>query len=147
MNVVRAFGMLGADTTSRRRLLSVTLNPTRDTGAVLQSCLHGFHPGFIPLRGSVEVVDNELRRLHVTLTDPPPKDVFNPAYASAVVVFGIADGESPCRRQLEVGQPFGSVRKFIAVCRISRNSATRNGFCTKPMSPLPANCAETDCSL
>ena len=93
MSVARAFRILGADTTSRMRLLFVTLDPTRDTGALLQSWLHGFHPEFVPLRASSQAVDYELRRLHLASPDEPSGGVPNPAHASAIVVFG-RDGMS-----------------------------------------------------
>ena len=90
MNLATALRSLGADTTEKVRVLFVTLDPARDTAAVLRNWLRGFHPEFIALRGSSASVNDEVKRLKLTpasLQDSSASAI-GPAHASAVVAFG-----------------------------------------------------------
>jgi protein SCO1/2 len=85
--------MLGADSASQLRVMVVSIDPARDTGAVFGEWVGHFHRDFIALRGEKALVDAEITRLGLE----PPAEVIkdsasvDPAHASAVMLFG-ADG-------------------------------------------------------
>jgi len=89
MHLGTALRELGADTAAQLRVLVVSIDPARDTGSVLGDWVHGFHPGFIPLRGDLASIDTALSRLGLSpraalMSEPVTAD---PAHAAAVVAF------------------------------------------------------------
>jgi len=89
MHLGAGLRQLGGDSASQVRVLVVSIDPARDTGAVFATWVRSFHPGFIGLRAPRREVDAEVRRLGFA----PPSDnstdttSVDPAHASAVIAF------------------------------------------------------------
>ena len=91
VNISAALQRLDGDTASRVQVLFVTIDPKRDTGAVLSGWVHAINPSFIALRGDMASVNAELARFGLTPpADAPQSDtVFS--HASAVMAFSRDD--------------------------------------------------------
>lgn len=95
MYLASGLRMLGGDSASQVRVLVISIDPARDTGAVFGEWVRHFHPDFIALRGEKGAVDAEIARLGL---EPPAAIIsdsagVDPAHASAVMLFGV-DGSS-----------------------------------------------------
>jgi protein SCO1/2 len=104
MNIARALKSLGPDTAARIRVLFVSLDPQRDTGAVLDKWLGAFDPRMIGLRGSLASVNNEVARLGLAPLEPVDTSTKDPAHASVVVAFardGLAHFQYPATTNAE----------------------------------------------
>jgi protein SCO1/2 len=88
MNIGRALRSIGGDSAARIRVLFVTLDPKRDTAAVLQKWLGAFDPRIIGLRGAPASVDREVSRLGLAPREPGDTATdAGPAHAAVVVAF------------------------------------------------------------
>ena len=80
--------LLGADSASRVRVLVISIDPARDTGAVFSDWLRHFHPDFVPLRGARHAVEAEMVRLGLGVPPDVDVDTLSPDPAHASVVLG-----------------------------------------------------------
>jgi len=71
------------------RVLFVTVDPARDSTAVMHAYAHAFGPQFVGLRGDLEALDALTRRYRVTyaLSKPDAKGNYEVTHSSAVFVF------------------------------------------------------------
>ncbi|MBE0626246.1 MAG: SCO family protein, partial [Burkholderiales bacterium] len=77
------------------RVLFVTVDPARDTTAIMRDYVHAFGPQFVGLRGERAAIDALARRYRVayTLGKPDAQGNYEVNHGSAVFVFG-RDGEA-----------------------------------------------------
>ena len=91
VNLATAFQKLGADTASKIQVLFVTIDPTRDTGEVLNHWVHAIDPRFTALRGNIGSVNAELKRLGLSAPVEDTKTDTTFAHASSVIAFARDD--------------------------------------------------------
>lgn len=87
VNIATALRRLGADTAAKVQVLFVTVDPQRDTGAVLDGWVHAIDPRFIALRGDTASVNAELKRLGLTPPADDPQSAATFSHASSVLAF------------------------------------------------------------
>ncbi len=77
------------------RVLFVTVDPARDTTAVMREYVHAFGPQFVGLRGDAAAIDALARRYRVSYTfgKPDAQGNYEVTHGSAVFVFG-REGEA-----------------------------------------------------
>ncbi len=91
VNIAAAFQHLGADTAAKVQVLFVTIDPKRDTGAVLENWVHAINPRFIALRGDTASVHAELARFGLTPPPDAPQSDTVFSHASSVLAFSRDD--------------------------------------------------------
>ena len=92
-NIATALRKLGADTAAMVRVLVVSIDPARDTGAVFDRWVRTIDSNFIALRGPMPSVVAEMARLGFATPARLAGDStsVDPAHASAVIVFARDD--------------------------------------------------------
>ncbi len=102
-----ALNTLGAQA-SRVRVLFVTVDPRRDTTAVLKSYVSDFGPQFIGLRGTASQLTAMIKRYRVSYHDEKPdrNGNYEVDHSSAVFVF---DGRGRARLLVQTGAAAGAV--------------------------------------
>ena len=91
VNIATALQRLGADTASKVQVLFVTVDPQRDTGAVLDRWVHSIDPRFTALRGDMRAVNAEISRLGLTPPADAPQSATTFSHASSVIAFARDD--------------------------------------------------------
>lgn len=95
-NLALALHRLGAENAEKVRVLFVTVDPARDTSAVLKSYVHSFGPQFVGLRGSDAELEQLSRRYRIAYSRDAADRAGDYAVAHSNAVF-IFDGNGKAR--------------------------------------------------
>lgn len=100
----RAVESLGSAAAARVRVLFVSVDPARDTVAVLKRYVGAFGPEVVGLRGDDDALDSLVRRYRVTYHREPPdaRGYYAVDHSSAVFIF---DREGEARLLAEESSP------------------------------------------